>query len=284
LFSSGFEGATALSGPTGCWGDGCWVDLFGLDSSTGFTWPLNLWGGTTRIQALVGTSVTASTFNNYQINEIQSVTGHDGNPTRALYTEIKQQFPGTFTQNDLFVRPASEQGDLYISYWIKLQPDLAEKLKIGNWRVIWDWKSAGDYRVTAQIVSWGGAAPYWQIRADTYANGGLPPQVFWEIQNKTAPVPIGRWFKFEAFIHRSSGADGRDWMAVDGQVLADHRGPNIGVNAARLNRIMPFLVYTDAPGPAYQWVDDLQVWDGFPPDASGRPHRPGTGTPRSARQ
>jgi hypothetical protein len=258
-----------VSAPTGCWGEGCWRDFLGLDSTTGFTWPFSLWGGTTRIQGIVGTSMTALTFDSYQLNQIQSVTGHDGNPTQALYTEIKQQYVEKFSQNDFIILPAREEGDLYVSFWMKLQPDLAEKLKVGKWRVIWDWKSAGDYRVTAQIVTWGGQAPYWQIRADNYANGGLAPQVFWEIQNKAVPVPIGRWFKFEAFVHRSSGADGRDWMAVDGQVLADHRGPNIGINSKPINRII-LPTYTDAPAPVYQWLDDLQVRDGFPSDAA--PH------------
>ena len=29
---------------------------------------------------------------------------------------------------------ASEQGDLYISYWIKLQPDLMQNMTFQNWR------------------------------------------------------------------------------------------------------------------------------------------------------
>jgi hypothetical protein len=33
--------------------------------------------------------------------------------------------------------------------------------------------------------------------------------------------------------------------------------------------MMPNL-YSGSAYPIYQWVDDLQIWDGFPPDAS--PH------------
>jgi hypothetical protein len=61
-------------------------------------------------------------------------------------------------------------------------------------------------------------------------------------------------------------------MAVDGQVLADHWGPNIGVNNNPINRII-LPTYTDAPGPAYQWMDDLQIWNGFPPEAGDRAQR-----------
>src|SRR5437667_313903 len=50
LFSSGFEGATALLPPSDLYGNGGWQNIVGIDSITGFAWPPNIWGGgTTRL-------------------------------------------------------------------------------------------------------------------------------------------------------------------------------------------------------------------------------------------
>ena len=35
---------------------------------------------------------------------------------------------------------------MYISFWLKLQPDLLEKMTPQNWRTIFEWKTGGDYR------------------------------------------------------------------------------------------------------------------------------------------
>ena len=128
----------------------------------------------------------------------------------------------------------------------------------------------------ASVVTWGlGAGGVsvplsWEIVGDNEANGGMPYQRFWDVYNTTVPVPVGEWFKFEVFWHRSSGSDGRVWMAVNGQVIVDHYGSNMGVNNASINRIMMPNLYSSTSYPIYQWVDDVQIWDGFPSDAA--PH------------
>jgi chitodextrinase len=85
------------------------------------------------------------------------------------------------------------------------------------------------------------------------------------VLNRTVPVPVGGWFKFEFFLHRSNGADGRVWVAVNGNVIADHYGPNMGAWNLPINRIMTPILYTGSRMPVYQWIDDLEIWDGFPP-------------------
>ena len=135
------------------------------------------------------------------------------------------------------LQPAREEGDMYISFWLKLQPDLLEKMTPQNWRAVFEWKTDGDYRVIATIASWEdgcrGVKPngplYWRIQGDNEANGGLPHQVFWKVENCSHPVPVDEWFKFEVFWHRSHLSEGRVWMAVNGQVIgrslrAQHRG------------------------------------------------------------
>ena len=287
LFKSGFEGAIALS-PLDMYSNGAWQDIIGTDSETGFAWPLRLWGGTTgRLQLIAGGSelVTALTLPTYMYNELQSVTGHNGTATRALYSTVLQSVGGAlvnwdWTQNDFGIFPgASGQGDLYLSYWLKFQPDLLQRMTVNSWagRVVTDWKTgnssnAGDYRVILSVYGDRAANRlYWNAKGDNVANGGLPEQIFWEQNNYAVPVPVGQWFRVEVFVHRSSGADGRVWMAVNGQTIVDRYGSNLGVNNLPWNRIFAFLNYSSGQSlSAYQWVDDLELWDGFPSSAS--PH------------
>jgi len=39
LFWSGFESNVSVGDPFDCYSAGCWQDLLGTDSSTGFAWP-----------------------------------------------------------------------------------------------------------------------------------------------------------------------------------------------------------------------------------------------------
>jgi hypothetical protein len=71
----------------------------------------------------------------------------------------------------------------------------------------------------------------------------------------------------EVFLHRSHGEDGRFWMAIDGQVLWDRWGSNYGAHNRRINRVALAALYggiADGEHSVYQWIDDLEVWDGFP--------------------
>ena len=175
------------------------------------------------------------------------------------------------------IQPVGETGDLYISYWLKHQPNLENLMEVGNatsgwnWRVVFEWKTAGDYRVIASIRRdpyYNAGNLYWNVIGDNEANGGLPYERFWEVNNTQLPVAAGQWMKFEVFWHRSTGIDGRVWMAVNGQVIFDRSGPNVGINDAPINRIMMPNLYSSTAYPIYQWVDDVQIWDGFPPDAA----------------
>jgi hypothetical protein len=289
LFKSGFEGDVALGAPR-LFGNGAWQDITGTDSETGFTWPPRIWGGSSRFQLIAGSGVTATaaTLPTFMTNALQTTAGRHGTATRALYSEVLKSVAldpdaglvdvgenfGT-TQNDFVISPGpSAQGDLYVSYWLKFQPDLQERMTVNPWaaRVVSDWKTAGDYRVVLSVFGGGaGNALYWHLQADNVANGGLPRQVFWTLTSRTVPVPVGRWFRVEMFVRRSGDAGGRVWVAVDGRRLFDRHGSNLGVHRLPWNRIMPFLNYsTGQTLPASQWVDDLEIWDGFPEHAS--PH------------
>jgi hypothetical protein len=274
LFWSGFESGVSLGTPYDCYSAGCWQDLLGVDSKTGFSWPPKIKSGGGSFQVRSATSSTPSTISNYIVNEIQTVTGRTGAPTRVHSALLKKSGCGgtsgasCWQQDPYFVRPASDPTDLYISFWRKLDPTLLQKL-VNGWHVVFEWKTTGDYRVIAQVVNYGGVTPYWEIRADNNA-GGIPTyKEFWRVNNQAVRVPIGEWFKFEVFWHRSKGTDGRVWVAVNGQKLADKFGPNIGVNNNPIDRIFLMQLYTAASYPLQQWTDDVQIWSTFPTAKAG---------------
>ena len=287
LFWSGFEKGVSVGEPRDCYASGCWQDLAGTDSVSGFSWPPRIAGGTGAFQMLADTASTPSTIADYIVNDIQTVTGRTGAPTRALHTLIKQNgCTGTApqgkcaTQGPYQLRPAREPGDLYISFWRKLDPMLMQKLG-KSWHVLFEWKTAGDYRVIASIVTYAGT-PALQIMADNNANGGLPREEFWRVTNRSVRVPLGQWFKFEVFWHRSAGDDGRIWMALDGRKIVDQLGPNIGVNNAPIDRIFLTQLYSGGSYPLEQWTDDVQIWSGFPSARPGEPWYDGVYAPHSA--
>ena len=264
LFASGFESATGLGAPSSCY-TSCWQNLTGTNSVTGNAWPPKIWGGTASLQVLADTYVTSSTVGNYITHQIPTVVGPFGNSTKALYSEIRQR-GGWSTQDLYLIRPATgiPQGDLYISFSLKFQPDLLAKMGPNGWRAFFAWKTNGDYRVEVYVYTDASGKPYWYMQGDNNANGGLPYQRFWAVSNKSVPVQVGQWFRFEIFWHRAADASGRIWAAASGTPILDRWGPNIGQNGAAINRIMTPLLYTGGVMPAYQWVDDLEIWDGFP--------------------
>jgi len=285
LFWSGFEGTTALATPIDCYANGCWQELSGSDGTSAFRWPPSLKGGTTRFQLISNAAErpTPATIAQWMHNEIRTVRGHKGLPTRALYSEIRQSGccgvrpqRGGSTQNALLVMPRAEPEDLYISKWVMLQPDLLQNLHAGDaWRAIFEWKEGarddGTFRVTLGIVAYNGTPLTWQVTWDNLAGPVPKREQYHRRYNREIPVPVGEWFKLEIFWHRSKESDGRTWFAVNGRVIDDHRGRTIGVNDRQVGRIFVNQLYSGAPYPIYQWMDDLQIWSGFPSARPGDP-------------
>ncbi len=304
LFKSGFDSGVSLAAPANCGSIECYQQTGGTDASTGSTWPPNVWGSANTwgkggyLQLYAGTSISSSTISNYVVNQLQTVTGHTGSSTTALYQgTLGSSYEGSTSRQDPYVITpdvTAPQGDLYIREWINVEPDLKTQLipgqfpdgSWGDWRVIAEWKTGGqamggttgcvpgaptyggDYRIIVFIIMDNNGNLFWRVQGDNNANGNLPVTTFWQIDDHSIPVPVGQWFKFEWFWHRSSGSDGRVWAAINGQVIADRYGSNIGAYNCQINRIVPHTVYTGGHLPAYQWVDDLEIWNTFPADAS----------------
>ncbi|HEU0306963.1 MAG TPA: hypothetical protein VFR30_08340, partial [Lysobacter sp.] len=238
LFSSGFEQGTALRPIVqgDCWASGCFQYLDGTDTSTGFSWPPAIWGGGGLLFLLADAPVDAATIHDYFFHRIVTATGRRGSPTRVLYSLTTQsgccgadgQLGGA-TAGNLMLAPLREEGDLYLSYWLKLQPQAVpargnagvDAQDPQHWRFVFSWKTGsavgvddGDYRVILNISSWNrpGApepgTPFWEIRGDNAAGADPDYVEFWRVENRAVPVPIGEWFKFEAFWQRSTGNHG----------------------------------------------------------------------------
>jgi hypothetical protein len=281
IFKSGYEGpAVVVDPPSGCSvnpATSCWQFVNGRDAATGFKWPISLWTkeGRYQLNDNFGTTPPANRI----VNQIQTVTGPAGSPTQAMYQSLEYQTQSTdpITHQDPYIIPqipsSGPQGDIYIRQWFKL-PDLANNIQ--GWRVLWQWKTGGDYRVSLSIENYArtglpSGTPYWRLSGDNDANGPapvLPP--YWDLYDTTHPVPSDQWFKLEVFWHRGSQGDpnGRVWVAANGQQLFNYTGNLWGADDAWINRVMVQQLYTRRP--AKQYVDDVEIWDGFPADAS--PH------------
>ncbi len=261
LFQSGFEKGVYLGDLYNDEGATWFQDIKGSDYEN-FFWPINLWRTTGTFQVLVDSWNDSREFIH---NEIVTVKGHSGNSSRVMQSTIlKDQHE--WTQDPYIFLDAVEDGDLYISYWLRFPDNIGEVLGDGTdddgWCTFFEWKTSGDYR-TAVYVYVEEGIPYWYVHGDNVAKDNYGRyREYWAIENRSIPVPEDEWFKVEFFWHRSRENDGRFWWAVNGDVIADYHGPN--KRKKPIDRIMLFTTYS-GKYPLTQWVDDIEIWDGFPP-------------------
>ena len=289
LFKSGFESGVTIT-PVGG-GFSQYQYIQGTDTSTGSTWPVKAWNPGAALSGLLGV-VTSSNFNpapedfnNYIQNAIEPVIGPNGNLTNALLQKIAKPSPNTCcTQDSLQIAGLSTPlVDSYVRYWIKLNPELLSQVQTYKgdfWRVLWEMKTFTDYRITTFVYGSSTGQPYFFAHADNDPNGSYPYQEYWAVPNTSVPVPLDQWFSVEFYLHRSSGGDGRFYWAVNGQTVADHYGPNYGINNENVNALMFSNLYGNSIhlNPGYQWIDDLEVWD-LPPCAALPCGAPSSTTP-----
>jgi len=286
IFKTHFGADIALYPPRITYSTEGWQDLAGINPATG-RWGTIAIPTITKLgfDMIAGIPVTLSTLNNHMSNEIQQVTGPDGNQVYALFQNLQKKHADNpawdYTQNAFMLRreavdsgDKTDTGDVYYSYWFKFQSDLHNQLGItvnDNWRVMSEWKTGGlnntwrgDYRIITVVLQDSNRHLYWQTQGDNIANGIPAGDIYWRITNTSVPVPVGEWFNYEVFWHRSSGSDGRYWAAVNGQVIVDQQGPNMGIYNLPINRVMLTNAYSGGKTPIQQWLTGLEIWDGFP--------------------
>lgn len=253
LFSSGFEEDVYID-TTLVPDSEDYYYIKGMDKETGFSWPIDILGASESALHYVD-------HDDHQAveSEIQTIIGHKGYPTRTLYSA--EHYDTRYTQCPYEILNIKDgKRDLYIRYWIKM--DSASLSQPNMWRTFFEWKSIdyanGDgFRLISFVYSDEQGRSYWHWQGD--ANSEEP---VWEIDNTTVPVPKNEWFLTEFYWHWSEGNDGRALWKVNGQIIGDHYGPTTR-NSKPIDFIMLIQIYGDA-NPKYQWVDDIEIWDGIP--------------------
>ena len=252
LFKSGFENGVYIDNTV-------YLDsedyryIKGADE-TGFSWPIDILGANESALHYIDDDSHQAVK-----SEIQTVIGHDGRYTKTLYS-IENYDTGV-TQCPYEILNIQEgRKDLYIRYWIKM--DSASLTQPNMWRAIFEYKTKDyakndGFRLIAYIYTDENGVPYWHWQGDQN-----PENPIWEIDNKTVPVPINKWFLTEFYWHWSEGDDGRALWKIDGKVVGDHYGPTTR-NSKPIDFIMLTQIYGDA-NPKYQWIDDIEIWDGIP--------------------
>ena len=248
LFKSGFEGVS-LSAPQ----EG-YQYLTGKDTETGFSWPLFILGsdfsGIHRVNDDNGKAIS---------NRLERAQGPNGAITTTLYQEVSYDVQVTQTPyqiNHIQQNPK----ELYISYWMKT--DTVSLLGNDEWRALWEYKTKNyaennGFRMIAYMAKDIQGKPFWLFQGDRN-----PQMPVWQVENYKIPLIMGKWFKLEFFLRWSDDSNGYASMKVNDQLIGEHYGPTT-YNADPMDFIMLTQVYGNSH-PMYQWVDDLQIWDGVP--------------------
>jgi len=262
LFASGFEGEVRF-GPR-LVDESYYEPIVGTDSETGFQWPIIVLGAAESALHIID-------HDNYTAlkNALQTVTGHSGTPTRALYNAQSHETYNTQSPYEI-LNISQGRSDLYVRYWMKM--DGASLHQVDKWRALFEYKTRGygsenesnGFRLISYVYTDLKGQPYWHWQGDAD-----PQNPIWEIDNFDIPVPENEWFLTEYFWHWSEGADGRALWRINGQVVGDHRGPTT-LNSQPIDFIILTQIYGDA-NPKFQWIDDIEIWSGLPDIYFGAP-------------
>lgn len=283
LFKTGFEADTRIETSEN-------NHLFsGTDHSTGYSWDKNEVPGVMQFVYIAGRQPE-----NYISTRLEQTSGRNGEATTALYMGVKADFPddkfGAVSRNEFSFFPAGRSfNEGYVSLWMKLQDnllDIAPKTKssrqlgyygLDSWRMLMEIKEpdsgialkgrgTNNYRISFFIARDSLTNKmYWLLR------GEMPQpvrKIDWESENRNIEVPIGEWFKMEAY-YKKGKEDGRIWWAVNGQEIADYRGRTEHPDNPLPVKFWSFFkLYQDEAwfqkGEVFQWVDDLEFWSSWP--------------------
>lgn len=289
VFESHFEPSVELNAPAGVDNDTVWTQaIVGQDLTTpaplpitrlglagygvrqhgeittretigGSLWPLTFWGssGTLRLEA--GVAITALTVGDYITNVIETLTGFDGNPTNALKQTLLQN--GVETQDPYYLAGCVPDSDLYLKYRMKLPANFAAAMGSSAERTLFEWRTPTDAHYAFKIITQEGV-PSWAAVLDNQSLGGTFA-IINEDNDSSVPVPADTWFQVEIFVHREGNSRGTLWVAIDGVLVSNLIGPNLGANIEKIDRLYLFQLSTTGGYPCSQWIDDVSLTDGL---------------------
>jgi len=250
LFKSGFEGNVYIDS-IAYNNNEDYRFIRGNDTETGYTWPINILGAENSALHYIDDDNHKAVY-----AELQTVVGHNGNQTTALY--LQENYNVDVTQCPYEILDIKDgTKDLYMKFWIKL--DSVSLYKPNMWRTYFEWKSkkyakGRGFRLISFIYTDDDGIPYWHFQGDKNSEHPI-----WEIDNKNIPVPCNKWFMNEFYWHWSEGNDGIALWKVNGQIIGEHHGPTTR-NGNPVDFIMIGQIYGDA-NPKHQWVDDIEIWN-----------------------
>jgi hypothetical protein len=253
LFKSGFESGVYIDN-TAYENSEDYRYIKGTDNETNFSWPISILGASESALHYIDDDSHEAVK-----SEIQTVYGHGGTLTKALYSE--ENYNIGVTQNPYEILNITKGiNDLYIKYWMKV--DSSSLMQKNKWRALFEYKtedyaSGNGFRLISYIYTDEMGKPYWHWQGDSD-----PEHPVWEIDNKAIPVPHNEWFLTEYYWHWSEGGDGRALWKINGKIVGDHYGPTTR-NSKPIDFIILTQIYGDA-NPKYQWVDDIEIWDSIP--------------------
>ena len=271
LFKSGFEDAvTYVPWEEPNPGQADYEDITGSDI-TGYTWPIPLRSPTAaRFHHIIdGTGDPVDDLNDFFTTDIVTTTGHSGLSEKVLYQSL-DSVPNAISQSwyEIYYSSptATTDEDTYIKYWMKLPAHSIDTMGASRWRSVFFIKSVDvDYRIEAYIYTTAASVPYWFVHGDKF-DGGY--EEFWrrsslDADTSNVEVPIDEWFTMEYFWHRTDDENGRFYWAVNGDTVCEYKGSLYGPSDNNITLISAFGVYGHEV-PMSQWIDDVQIWDGFP--------------------
>lgn len=296
-FQSDFGGTVTMATPNNgaggpLSGNSGWWPILGGDDN--FTWPISIAGGSSQgLQPIANSALSyVGTTTPPQINangsklfvaEIATGTRHDGTTGPMLHQARYQNFDGVM-QLPYAANPGTSPTDEYQSIWMMLPSNLAAQMGTNGWRTFSEFKTDTSSCSTGENYCWrwilfvytdSSGKLYWDMQGSNVSSSGS----YFDVSNKTTPVPVGKWFHYEMAFHRTCNTT-TDWLwvKIDGVQILTQNGGQFCNGSAPINRIFFGQLYGNqnvANGPQEQWIDHIEVWDAVPGTSPPPPPPPG---------
>ena len=268
-FASGFGSGVTLTTPTGYRNGDRY--LVGGDS-IGDAFPSDLWsagaGWKSWVLSSVG-EVTPAPVTDFLTASAKEVAGRNGGFTTALSLHSVVRSGGGGNQYIAVQdKGMAAEAVMYQRMWVKFDQTVASRASSTGaadfQQTFWE-ASAPDYRMQLKL-RYDGARLYWHATADRMDGGGPA----WQAELKTAPIVLAAadsaagWHRIELLMDRPNG---RFKVAVDGQVLVDHRHGLPGDSKSRIQLLRTMMFNGGKSQLGEMLFDDLEIWDAPPVDA-----------------
>ncbi|MGH8579624.1 MAG: hypothetical protein ACREVK_05705 [Gammaproteobacteria bacterium] len=165
-----------------------------------------------------------------------------------------------------YVRLSQSSREIYYRFWWYFPSGFT-----------WNTASTGGKHFWRLSYSNGSNALFTQ-QIDTGATQGIAnsfgiaffPEVGGPVFNNSAPLPEGRWFKWEFYVRLNDpgSSNGETAIWVDGAKKFHRTNVNLKATSNALNLLAQATNYDFCSGVCDYYVDDIEVWNGCPSGSS----------------